>query len=274
MAVPFIPVRFYYSKRLLIFCQSWSVWSGAIYAEALHLNRKRLFKPAQVPPLGGQRECRCPASAGSTTGAADTVHEVFSDLWHVVVHDVGYVGDVDSASSHVGGNQYAVLALSETAQSGVPLRLRTVAVNLGCAPAVAAELAGNAIRSMLGANKDEKTSLLLVQQVLQQFEFLLLLYFEALQLDVLRRLEHRADFDADRVLEIFADDVLDLRVEGGRVAKRLPRRRNRRCNTPDRRLKAHIEHAVDFIEDEDFDLIELDQFALQVVFKTARSRHD
>ena len=106
--------------------------------------------------------------AEARPGAADAVHEVLGFLGHVVVDHVGDVGDIDAASGDVGGDQHAMMSLSEAAQGGVALRLRAIAVNLDGLVAGALEAAGDAIRSMLGAHEDEEAALLRAEQMLEK----------------------------------------------------------------------------------------------------------
>ena len=45
-------------------------------------------------------------------------------IWHVVVDDVGDVGDVEAAGSHGGGHQDGLVAGTEVVQSLLPLPLQ------------------------------------------------------------------------------------------------------------------------------------------------------
>ncbi len=69
------------------------------------------------------------AVRGGSAGAPDAMHEVFGFFGHVVIDDVGYVGHIDAARGDVGGNEDAMVPLSEAAQSSVALGLRAVPMN-------------------------------------------------------------------------------------------------------------------------------------------------
>ncbi len=112
------------------------------------------------------------------------MHEVLGQLGHVVVDHVRDVLHVDAACRNVSGHQNAMPAFSEAAQSGVPLRLRAVAVNLRGCVARAAQAVGKPVGSMLGAHEDEEAALLVLpQQMLEQFLLVVLRDFKGAQVD-------------------------------------------------------------------------------------------
>src|SRR5262249_55970534 len=77
----------------------------------------------------------------------------------------------------------------------------------------------------------------------------------------------RADLDADGILDVVADDLLDVGVERGRVAHGLARARHGSDDAADGGQEAHVEHAVDLIEDEHLDMGEIDLAAAEEVFE-------
>ena len=127
---------------------------------------------------------------GSSPSAANAVHKVLGHLGHIEVDDVRHVGHIDAAGSHVGSHQHAVMPLGEAAQRRIPLGLRAVAVNLRRRPAGAGKPPRHAIRSVLGAHKDQKAARLGLQQVLQKLLLLVRFHFKGAKLHVFRRLEH------------------------------------------------------------------------------------
>jgi hypothetical protein len=94
------------------------------------------------------------------------------------------------------------------------------------------------------------------------------------QLDVGRRLEDRADFDADRIVEVVARDVADFRAEGRRVTEGLAVGGQGSGDAANGGLEAHVEHAVDFVEDQHFDAAEIDELAVEVVLEAAGGGND
>src|SRR6185369_14964161 len=99
-------------------------------------------------------------------------------------------------------------------------------------------------------------------------------HFEGAQFNVLGRLQDRTDLNTHRIVEIFARHLLDSAFKRRGVAERLPNLREHRGNACDRRLKAHIEHPVNLVEDKNFHSIEPNQLALEEILKAPRSSHN
>ena len=83
-----------------------------------------------------------------------------------------------------------------------------------------------------------------------------------------------ADLDADGVVDVVADDLADVGVEGGRVAHGLAVLGQRADDAADGGEEAHVEHAIDFVEDEHVDVVEVDGAAAEEVFEAAGSGDD
>src|ERR1039458_9038430 len=135
------------------------------------------------------------------------MNKVLGHLGHIEVDDVRHVGHVDTAGGNVGGNEHAMTALGEAAQSLIALGLRAVAVNLRGGMAAANEATSYAVCAVLGAHENQKASLLCAKKVLEQLLFFVCLDFEGAQLDVIGGLEHRADFDAGGGVEGLARHI-------------------------------------------------------------------
>jgi hypothetical protein len=97
---------------------------------------------------------------------------------------VGDVGDIDAAGGDVGGNEDAVVSLSEAAQGSVALGLGAIAMDLDGVVTGAFEAAGDAVGSMLGADEDEEAAFLGAEQMLEELLLLVGGDFEGLKLDV------------------------------------------------------------------------------------------
>jgi len=190
-----------------------------------------------------------------------------ASLGHVEVDDVSDVGDIDAAGGDVGGDEDAMASVREAGQSGVALGLGAVAVNLRGGMAGADESTGDAIGAVLGAHEDKETAVVRSEQMLEELLFLVGGDFKGLQLDVRRGLEDRADFDADRILEVVAGYVADFRTQRSRVTEGLAIGGQSSGDASNGGLEAHVEHAVDLVENEDFDAAEVDEPAVEVVFE-------
>src|ERR1035437_1772112 len=165
-------------------------------------------------------------------------------------------------------------ALGEAAQGLVALGLRAVAMNLRGGMSAANEATSYAVSAVLGAHEDQEASLLCTQKVLEQLLLLVRLDFEGAQFNVVGGLEHRADFDADGIREVLARHILDRRFERGGVAQGLADGRQRGCDAGDGRLEAHVEHAIYFVEHQDFYAVETDELALEIVLQAPGSGDD
>src|ERR1035437_3450188 len=131
-----------------------------------------------------------------------------------------------------------------------------------------------AVGSVFGAHEDQKASLLGAQKVFEQLLLFVRLDLEGAQLNVVSGLEHRTDFDADGIREVLARHILDRRFERGGVAEGLANGRQRGCDAGDGRLEAHVEHAIYFVEHQDFYAVETDELALEIVLQAPGSGDD
>jgi hypothetical protein len=125
-----------------------------------HLNRKRALDLPQVVAFSRSSEGGSHSFGRSATGATDSMNEIFCSSWKIEVDHMSNIGHIDAARSHVGGNKHTVPALGEVAERLVPLRLRTVTVNLYGRMARARQSPGYTVGAMLGMHKNEKASLL------------------------------------------------------------------------------------------------------------------
>jgi hypothetical protein len=113
---------------------------------------------SQIAAFGCGSEGRSYAFAGSSAGTANAMDKVFSYLRNVVVNDMRNMLHIDAARSYVGSNEDAMTAFGEALQGLIALRLRAVAVNLRGRVTGANQAAGDAICTMLGANKDQEAA--------------------------------------------------------------------------------------------------------------------
>ena len=90
-----------------------------------------------------------------TAGAADAVDIVFRHVRQLEVDHMGQLIDVQAACGDVGGHQHPYRAVLESGQGAGARTLRLVAVDRGRGQAVAVELLGQAVRSVLGAGEHQ-----------------------------------------------------------------------------------------------------------------------
>src|SRR2546423_14792563 len=82
------------------------------------------------------------------------------------------------------------MALLKSAQSFVPLRLRTVSVDHGGVKAIARQRFGNAFRAALCTGENQRLAGFLIEQLAQRVHFFIWTDFVRRELYTFRRLEH------------------------------------------------------------------------------------
>ena len=209
-----------------------------------------------------------------TAGAADAVDEVVRGVGQIVVDDVSDVLDVDAARGNVGGDQHAVLAVLEALEGGGALRLAAIAVDDVSVVAELLELLRDAVGAVLGAREDEERALFFAEHLVEQAELLVLHDGVDAQLNLVGGLGGLADLDADGVVDVVANDLADVRVERRRVAHRLAGLGQRADDAADGGQEAHVQHAIDFVEDEHLDGVDVDGAAAKEVFEAAGGGYD
>src|SRR5439155_24392940 len=120
-----------------------------------------------------------------------------------------------------------------------------------------------------GAGEDEERALLLLEQELQQTDLSILFEFIQAQGEGVDGLGGGADRHATGVLDVRLDHARHRGFAGRRKAERLPRGGHRAHDLMDGREKAHVEHAVRFVEHQNLDGAEVDELPLEVVAEAA-----
>ena len=206
------------------------------------------------------------AAVFGAAGAADAVDVIFGMLRHVVVDDVADVGDVQSARGDVGGDEHLVFAFAETFERLLAFLLRAVGMQHGHRVVVAFEQRGHAISPVLGAAENEDGIVIhALEQLDEQVGFLGI--GNGID-DVLDGVGYRApgtDLNGFR----FVHRPLDERFNGGRngggeqggVAKL----RAFFHEAADVGQKTHVQHAIGFIENEEFHFVQFDGALFEMV---------
>ena len=225
----------------------------------------------EVLGLLGRDERHGLAGALRAARAADAVDVVLRLLRRVVVDHVRDAVHVDAARGDVGGDEHFHLARLEAVERALALVLRAVAVHGRGLEALLGELLRDAVGAALGAREDEHAvDGLLFENADQQVELVG-------ALDGAGALAHGvgsgadlADADLLRLVEHFLGQLADLVRHGGREQQRLALLRHGGDDGADVADKAHVEHPVGLVEDEDVDVRDVDAAALHVVEQTAR----
>ncbi len=209
-----------------------------------------------------------------TAGTADTVHVIFRHVWQLEVHYLGQLVDVEAAGGDVGRDQHLDAAILEAGQGASTGPLALVAVDGGGADAVLLKLLGNPVGDVLGAGKHQHLLPVVAgDEVAQQGNLVGLVARVHQLLDALGGAVARGHFDHRRVVQEASGQLANFVGEGGGEEQVLTLFRQQSQDAADIADKAHVEHAVRFVQHQDLDFVELDGVLVVKVHQTARAGH-
>ena len=208
-------------------------------------------------------------------GAADAVNVIIRDVRAVEVDHVGDGLDVDAAGGDVGGDEDAVGAILEAGECGVALALGAVAVDGGAVDVVSAEEIGEAISPVLGAGEaDDGLEFI----VFEEFEEEAGLEVHGDGVDGLGDADGGGglafDLDDGGVFEELHGELADFIGHRGGEEEGLAFFGEGPEDAADVGEEAHVEHAVGFVEDEDFEVLEVGVGEAEVIEEAAGGGDD
>ncbi len=218
-------------------------------------------------------ECDGNAVALSACCTANAVDIVFDIARNVVVDDHLNVVDVYAACYDVGSHENVDVAGLEAEHHLITLSLRQVGVHGTTADIFLYEATVYLLDALLLAGEDDDP-LLLGLEYLAQDGFLLRIIADISRLLYLLGRLGDGYLHVQRVFEERLGEVLNLARHGGREHYRLTRLRDMLGNGEDVVRKAHVEHAVSLIEDEEREVREVDIVHLHVGYQSARRSND
>src|SRR5581483_1307541 len=213
-------------------------------------------------PEGG----RGSAGAGAA-GTANAMDEVFGNLGKIVVHDVRDAVDVDPAGGDIGGNQYPIIAVLESAERLIALILAAIAVNGGRLDPLLRQPSGQTIGAMLSAGEYQEGTLFAAQHFVQEVELAILFDFIEAQVHFRDGFGGGTDLDANGVGDVGFHQVFDRTFDRGGEEHGLARGWDRRQDSFDGGKEAHIEHAVGFVQHQDFDGTQAEEPAAEEIIE-------
>ena len=209
-----------------------------------------------------------------TAGTADTVHVIFRYVGQFKVHYLGQLLDIQTTGCDVRRHQHTHFAGLEVSQGAGAGTLRLVAVNGGGGNTVLLQLLGQAVGTVLGAGKDQHLfPAVVTNQLAQQSRLLALVHrvnrlFHLLGGGIAGRNLH-----LHRVIQQTFRKSTDLIGEGGREQQVLAPGRQQRKNLANVADKAHVQHAVGFIQHQNLHFVEAHSVLLVQVHQPARCCH-
>ncbi|MCY1403226.1 hypothetical protein D9M71_183960 [compost metagenome] len=213
------------------------------------------------------------AAASGTAGTTDAVDVVFLDVGQLVVDHVGQLVDVQAAGGDVGGDQDAHVVGLEVGQRLGARVLALVAVDRGSRQAVLGQVLGQAVGAVFGAGEHQHLFPGAEgDQMRQQNALLYRRHAEHALLDTLDGGVRRRDLDAFRVVQQLVGEVGDVFREGRREQQVLALGRQLGEDLLHVVDEAHVEHAVGFVEDQDFHVGQVDAALADEVEQAAGAR--
>ena len=211
-------------------------------------------------------------AATSTTGTANAVHIVFGLHGHAVVDHVGDRGHVDAASGHVGGDQHAQLTAAQALQHAVAATLRHATVQGGHGVTHVSQAVGQDVGVALRAGEDHGLIDGLVgQQMVQQLVLVLQAVGQVQTLfDVVMAVGVRRHFDGHGIAGQTRSQLAHVTGKGRAEHQGLTLGRGALDDGFDVIDEAHVQHAVGFVQDQHFQVVEHGRTGVQVVEQTAR----
>ncbi len=147
-------------------------------------------------------------------------------------------------------------------------------MNHGGAKAVAHQFLSQTFGATLGAREDERLALLRIKQLPEHVEFFTRPHFVRLQLHTFSRLQYRSQRNPHWIAHVVMHKPGHRLLQRGRKTQRLPLLRKHRKNAADRRKKAHIQHAVGFVEHQYFNVAQVGELAgHQILQASGRGNH-
>ena len=214
------------------------------------------------------------AGASGAAGAADAVDVVVGVMGNVEIEDVAHRGNIEAAGGDVGGDEQRQLALAELVQRGEAGGLFHVAVQGADGEAVLLQGFGELRDFALAVAEDDRVLEVfgLAQQGAEHFALLPVVAGDGdLRLgDGGCGGGRLGDLDLHRIMQEGLGDAADFRRHGRREEERLAGERHQLADAFDVGDEAHVQHAVGFVDHQQFDAGEEEAAALGVVEQAAR----
>ena len=221
------------------------------------------------------RKTHCNAGATSTAGTSDTVNIVFSLTRQIEVDDMADTRHVNTTRCNVSRHQHLGAAFAQALQCTVTLTLLHIAMQRIRSKAAFCQQIRNLFGAALGRSKhDGLGHLHSAQQGVEQTIFVIHVVSKQQTLLDLGFLHgHSRNFNALCVTRQFACQVAHHAVERRREQQGLTLFRAACGNRLDVIDKAHVQHAVGFIQHQHFQAREINLAALQMVNQAAGGSH-
>ena len=217
---------------------------------------EKAFDAAQQRAVLGTAERNRVAVHSRARGATDTMYVSLSFHREVIINHVRDVIDIETACCDVRGDEHLKASAFETIQRACASGLRFVTVNGGTTDACFFQSLRHAIGLMLHLRKNKRLAdREFFKQLNQQCILVFLPDEQDFLLDAFDRRFVRRDGDSHRVGHHRVRELHHFRRHCGGEKQRLPFRWQFADHALDVWDETHVEHAIHFIEHENFHLV-------------------
>ncbi len=197
----------------------------------------------------------------------------FRHVRQVEVHHVADAVDIDAAGGDISRDQGANIAVAERRKHALTMVLRFVAVNGVCRYSSLDQALYHLVGAVLGPGENQgPVDRFLLQDLRQRGGLGGMVELDNALRHALGRRSHRGDGDPCGIAQHALGKVGDVLRHGGGEEQRLTPWRQQFADLLDVRNKAHVEHAVGFVEHQELDLAELQRITLDKVEQAAGGR--
>ena len=237
---------------------------------ALDFSLDSALNQLQLAELTRSDEGHSYAGVACTTGTADAVNVAFRILRNIKVDNVGNVVNVDTAGSNVGSNQHINSAFAEFLHYAVTLVLAQVAMQALSHVATAGKCDRQVVNTLFSTAEDNQLAVdFCVQQTAQAFN--LILGFEIVLLNQRYSQLFLGNGYILRRLHVLLGQAQNRTGHSCGEQQSLAFNRQAAHNLFDIINKAHIQHFVSLVQYEEFDMVQMNSTAVDMVNQTARS---
>ena len=206
------------------------------------------------------------AWAACASGSSDSMHVVLGNIREFVVEDVPQLLDVESPCSDVRRNQNTRGSRFEIGEGARSLRLTSVAVDWNGDDAVLLQLLRESVRAMFRACEDERLiDFLFHKQVNEQVALALFNRKVRFLSDEFALHVSSCDFYEGGSIQKSVRKRFDLVRKSRGEEQVLPFGRQQREYPSNVSNESHVQHSIRLVQNEDFDVAEIDGSLLYMV---------
>ena len=230
----------------------------------------QLFDVAQQRPLGAVAKRNRDARGAGPRGAADPVNIGFRHFGKLEIDDMRDAVDVEAARRDVGCDEGADAAAAKRFERTFPLVLALVAVDRASRDPAVIEMLGDLVGAAFRSCEDERPGHSRVGEKLDEEIALAACFYEHdLVVDAVGGFRHRSHGHLDRIDEKVARERGDFVGHRRREKQVLPAFWKGADDPPDSLDETEIEHAIGFVEDEEFGVAEARRAGVEVILEAA-----